>query len=360
MVHLAVLLGSLMLAATAAAEEHSQSPLCRPLEQRVGKCQTIGVSASAAGGALNLLRKDYLVVPIEQTAADVFPSHLVIGPAELNDSQVIALLKRSYGVGKTVAIVGATADQAGRFHRLLRPGEGASCRPAKGQARIALYGLQRSRYRVPPQNASYCLLNLDPRAAADRQWLRERFGPTPPEPAVGDVAPSAKLVAQQSSAAQFFLTDLATATHCSIKGQTNPPNGTQTITGAIESDLYVYAARDFTDGGCKSCKDLGADYYLVLDDLTYSTSVSSVNQFFVLAPGLAEAPLNNFYPITSSFVGLPLSEPPTTTSYESGYSETYSETMSGSIGIAAPPMPLWVARRPRATRRTTACPQRRF
>jgi hypothetical protein len=75
-----VLLSSSMLAATAAAQTQSQSHRCKSLEQSLAECQTIGVSTSAAGGALNLLRKDYPIVPIEKTAVGVFPSHLVIGP----------------------------------------------------------------------------------------------------------------------------------------------------------------------------------------------------------------------------------------------------------------------------------------
>ena len=147
------------LAATEPPEMHSQSPQCRELQERVNECQSgtglsretrdscdrieagfvalcgplgiIGASASAAGGALDLLRQDYRVVPIEQTAAGVFPSPLVIGPADLDDPHVNALLKRSYRFGKTVAIAGATKQQARRFHSLLRPGEGASCQPAR-------------------------------------------------------------------------------------------------------------------------------------------------------------------------------------------------------------------------------------
>jgi hypothetical protein len=266
-------------------------------------------------------------VPIGQTAAGAFPSHLAIGPADLNDSNLIALLKQAYRVGKTVAIVGATEDQASRFHRLLRPGAGANCQPAKGQARIPLYGLQRSRYRFPPQNSSYCLLNLDPQApAADRRWLRERFGSTPPQPAAGNVA--------STDDSTQFLTDLATATHCSIKSNTTP-NG-QTVTGAAGADLYVYTMRDFTDTGCGGCTHQGADYYLVQDNLTYTKSVSYVNQFLVLAPGLGEAPApNEFFPITSNFVSLEFTDPATATSYESSYSNSLSETADGSVGLDA-------------------------
>jgi hypothetical protein len=86
------LLSSSMLAATAAAQ--TQSPRCKSLGQSLPECQAIGVSAAAAGGALNLLSKDYPIVPIEQTAASVLPSHLVIGAADLDNAQIIALLRR--------------------------------------------------------------------------------------------------------------------------------------------------------------------------------------------------------------------------------------------------------------------------
>src|SRR5207248_9063449 len=180
---------------------------------------------------------------------------------DLDDPHVIALLKRSYRVGKTVAIAGATEHQARRFHSLLRPGEGANCQPAKGQTKIALYGLQRSRYRVPPQHSSYCLVNLDPQApAADRRWLRGRLAPTPPQRAVGKVTSTENPAVGQATTTDNpteFLTDLATATHCSNKRGTSVQNssGNFTTTGTIGQDLYVYTMRDFTDTGCGSCKD---------------------------------------------------------------------------------------------------------
>jgi hypothetical protein len=347
----AVLLSSLMLAAAAAAKTPSQSPLCQPLEQRVERCQsgtrlssetrascdrieegfralcgplgTIGASDSAAGGALDLLRQDYLVVPIEKTAAGVFPSHLVIGPRDLADPDVIALLRRAYRVGKTVAIVGASEDQARRFHRLLRPGEQANCQPAKGQAEIELYGLQRSRYRTPPQNSSYCLVNLDPQAeAADRRWLRERFGPTPPQPAAGEASTT------DDENPTEFLTNLATATHCSFKGD---------ATGLpAEVDLYTYAMRDFTDTGCSSCKDPGADYYLVQDNTTF-TFADTDNDLspYGIATGWSphgEPPFATSGPLTAGLLGLEFADPATTTTYESSYTNSSSTTVSESVG----------------------------
>ena len=268
----AVLLSSSMLTAAAAAATQSQSPVCQQLAQRVEQCQRrparlsnemgascdrieegfrvacgpleiIGVSASV-GGALDLLRQDYRVVPIKKTAASVFPSHLVIGPADLANPYVIALLRQAYRVGKTVAIAGATQDEARRFHRLLRPGQEPNCGPSNGQTKIELYGLQRSRDRAPPQNSSYCLVNLNKRAeAADRRWLRSDFGPTPPQPAAGKVTGPA-------DSTPVLLTGLATSTHCSYKGGAG-------AAGTVESDLYVYGMRNFTDTGCSSCKDQG-------------------------------------------------------------------------------------------------------
>jgi hypothetical protein len=328
-----VLLSSSMLAATAAAQTDSPSPRCSPAGQRHGMCETIGVSASAAGGALNLLSKDYLIVPIEQTAASAFPSHLLIGAADLDDSQIIALLKRSYRVGKTVAIVGATGDQAGRFHRLLRPGEQANCQLPTGQTRGSLYGLQRSRYRFPSQNSSYCLVNLDPHhPAADQGWLRERFGLTPPQPAAGTGAASGELTAKASGTdnPNDFLTDLASATHCSSKGSTEPNNGT------MEADLYVYAMRNFTDTGCSSCQHVGADYYLVQDNLTYSKNSSNVTIFEMQeVPPVNVASSTASGNLTAGSYNLEFTDPATTTTVESQYSNSSSVTVSASVGFDA-------------------------
>lgn len=337
-----VLLGSSMLAATAAAQTQSQSPRCKSLEQDLPECQTIGVSAAAVGGALNLLSKDYPIVPIEQTAADVFPSHLVIGGADLDTPQIIALLKRSYRLGKTVAIVGATQDQADRFHRLLRPGEASNCQLPKGQAISSLYGLQRSRYRFPPQNSTYCLVNLDLRdVGADRRWLRERFGLTPPQPAAGKLTSTGKFTttpkvtsianAASSDDPNQFLTGLAGATHCSSRNSSSY--------GAIQADYYVYSMRDFTDTGCSSCKDVGADYYLVQDNLSFQKTSSSIyllgsaEQGFLLfdtTPGLPNEGI-----FTSTAINLEFADPVTTTAYESSYTNSSSVTATGSVGFSA-------------------------
>src|ERR1700722_6282628 len=242
-----VMLGSWMLAATAAAQtelqSQSQQSRCKSSDQSAGACETIGVSASIAGGALNLLREDFSIVPIEQTAASVFPSHLLIGGADLDNPQIIAWLRRSYRVGKTVAIVGATQGQMNRFHSLLQWGQNANCLLPHGRTTISLYGLQRSLNRFPRQSSSYCLINLDlQHPASDRKWLRERFGLTPPQPPAGKLAStgkvtvSSKLTSTPNAATDStnpFLTDLADATDCG--GRITTGNGT------IQSDAYIYS-----------------------------------------------------------------------------------------------------------------------
>jgi hypothetical protein len=348
----AVLLGSWILAATAAAQEHSQSPLCGALEEQVDQCQsdsrsgndarascdrveasyialcgrlgTIGVSASAGGGALNLLRHDYKIVPIEQTAAAVFPSHLVIGPADLDDPHVAELLKRSYRVGKTVAIVGANKDQADRFHRLLRPGQVANCQPATGQATIPLYGLQRSRFRTPSQNSSYCLIDrLDPHS--DRRWLRERFGPTPPQPAAGRLT-AGKLSTTDSPT--DVLTNLAAGWNCSWKVS-------QGLAGTAETNLNTFSMRDFTDAGCSSCKHPGADYYLVQDNVSYGGGESGLTYVIQTANTAAVREAVSGLPLTVGLLGLEFADPATATSYESSYTNGQSVTAEGSVGISS-------------------------
>ena len=334
-----VLLGSSILAATAAAQTDSPSSQCKSLGQRLGECQTIGVSAAAAfaaGGVLNLLHKDYVIVPIEQTAGSVLPSHLVIGAADLDNPQIIALLKLSYHVGKTVAIVGATPDQADRFHRLLRPGEASNCRTPTGQPVSTLYGLQRSRYRFPPQNSTYCLVNLDlQRPVEDRLWLRERFGATPPQQAAGTVTFTGKFTltpkAVSSDDQPQTLTSLASATHCSSKASNSY--------GAIESDYYVYSMRDFTDTGCSSCKDVGADYYLVQDNLSVQKTQNSIyligygEQDFLQNDTTPGAPNGGFF--ISNAINLQFADPATTTTYVSSYTNSSSATASGSVGFSA-------------------------
>jgi hypothetical protein len=289
--------------------EQGSRALCGPLE-------TIVASASADSAALDLLREDYEVVPIEDAETSVFPSHVVIGPFDLDDPDVIAALREAHRADKTVAIANATKDEARSFHRLLRAGQEANCAPLERASEIEIYGLQQSEARTPPQNSSFCLLSLDDRAAVrDRRWLRDRFASAPPQPPEGEVALT------DSTA---FLSDLADATHCSFKFTDN-------TLGSVEWDLYTYAMRNFTDTGCGSCADPGADYYLVQDAVTFTPAETSVT-YNVSIRRPSEASSGS---ALTEVVGLEFSDPQTVTSFKSSYSNSSSVTISGSVGLSA-------------------------
>lgn len=384
----ATLLTSAMIAGTAAAERFSESGQCKVLEIRLERCDSgarlsretrascdrieegfralcgpleiIFASTSAESAALDLLDQDYEVVPIEDANGDAFPNHVVIGPSDLDDPEAIALLREAHRVGKTVAIANATQDEARSFHRLVRAGQDVNCAPPNGQREIELYGLQQSVTRTPPQISSFCLLSLDDGgAAADRRWLRERFGPTPPQPAAGEVGledSSASLSGLATDSTAFlselverwlggrparaqttsdqFLSDLSTATHCSYK---YVPTADET--GEFEMDLYIYSMRVFTDSSCASCETPGADYYLVQANVTFVSYFGNPGMpgaadhmaFVLKASGLSEVSTGDA--LDTEFVGLEFEDPQTTTTFESSYTNSSSTTVSGSVGV---------------------------
>lgn len=190
-----------------------------------------------------------------------------------------------------------------------------SCAPLEGQTEIELYGLQQSVTRTPGQSSSFCLLSLNDQAAADRRWLRDRFGPTPPQPPEGQGGPAAPPTE--------FLTDLADATHCSFKFSSSG-------LGSVEWDLYTWAMRDFTDTGCGSCPDPGADYYLVEDTATFTPAVSGASfDLDIRRPNEASTsmPLSNV-------VGLEFSNPATEASFVSTYTNSSTVTVNASVGLS--------------------------
>jgi hypothetical protein len=339
----AALLSFPLLAGSAVGSSNGLPGVCHLLKQRVDQCESgtrlspetrascdrlehgaravcgvlepISASASAESAALDLLREDYAVVPIENAIGSVFPSHVVIGPADLNNPDAIAVLREAYQVGKTVAIADGSADDIRRFHRLLRAGQEPNCTPLEGSSTVELYGLQRSVTRTPPEDSSYCLLSLNGRdPAADRRWLRDRFGPTPPQPLNSQAAP-----ADDSTE---FLTDLADNTHCSFKYS---PSGL----GSVEFDLYTYAMRDFTDTGCGSCADPGADYYLVEANAAFTPTVAGAS-FDVDIRKPIEATTSQ--PL-SDVVGLEFSDPATETSFVQEYTNSSTTTVNASVGL---------------------------
>ena len=102
--------------------------------------------------------------------------------------------------------------------------------------------------------------------------------------------------------------------------------------GTVEVDLYTYAMRDFTDTGCSSCQNPGADYYLVQDNVTYSMSELGVT-FLIESEAPVEA--SSALPLTPGLLGLEFADPPTATTFESSYSNSSSVTVSGSVGFDA-------------------------
>jgi len=339
-------IGVFLMTGAAGAEMSSLANRCTGLDQGKAHCQRKGpscdrhgsearnlceagniiqVSDSVKNTVLDLLRHDYLLLPIGENPSEYFPTHVVIAPQDLDEPGTIALLREAHQVGKTVAIVGATKDEARTFHRLLRPGQEANCAPQPGQTQIPLYGLQQSVTRIPGQNASYCLGNVDkhggnnkaamPRGAreADRRWLKDRFAATPPQPRTGDVS--------ETSDANTFLTSLATATHCSFKF---PNNGA----GSAEVDYFVYGMRNFSDTGCGSCSSVGADYYLVQEDITFEPT--SGNWFSTVSANLSD-PSGEL--IDTNISGLLFTDPQTVTTVETSYTNDSSTTVSGSVGV---------------------------
>jgi hypothetical protein len=335
------LMSSSMLARAAAGNSDPSPGVCRFLAHRVDQCEsgarlsletraacdrfeqgfrdlcgaleTIVATESADSATLDLLRQDYEVIPIEGV---VFPNHVVIGPSDLDDPGAIALLRKAYRAGRTVAITDATAGDARRFHRLIRAGQEADCAPAAASRMVALYGLQQS--LSPPQNASYCLRNLDDRGpAADRRWLRERFASQLPS----RVSPVPLL-----SGSTQALVNLAASTSCYFKQTTG--------VGNISWTVDVWAMRNFSDTGfCTATDCIGADYYLVNFNPMLTPSVSNVNLYGVAAYKLSEVVTSTSEFLDTAYIILTDADPGSVSTYTSTYTNSSSTTLSGSVSI---------------------------
>jgi hypothetical protein len=179
-----------------------------------------------------------------------------------------------------------------------------------GRARAADRRSLRGGARLPNYRPHH---GRDP--AADRRWLRERFTQAPPQPQQGQGGPGDEPTE--------FLTSLASATHCDFKY--SPPG-----LGSVEVDLNTWAMRNFTDTGCGSCTDPGADYYLVEDSVTFTPIVSGAS-FVVDIRKPIEAttsePLGNV-------VGLEFSDPATDTSFVKSYTNSSTTTVNASVGLS--------------------------
>ncbi len=275
--------------------EHAWRALCGPLEQ-------IYASASAEGAAIDLLRQDYEIVPIDEAVPGVSPFHVVVGPGDLDNPITMLLVRVAYDVGKTVAIAHATQDELDRFQRIVTTHLNANCAP-EGRPTAALYGVHQSTNRAPSQSSSFCLASTrDRHEALDRRWLREQFAATPPQPPAGAVAAAEN---------QTFLKQLAEGFDCSFVLNSS--------LGRAQADAYVYSMRAFS---------AAADYYLVQNAAVFTpTRDNATFRASVRTPSQASNGQ-----LLGEDMRILATGPSTETQAVSSYTNGKSTTVSGSVG----------------------------
>ena len=123
-------------------------------------------NSSASGPVLELLSRDYEVADIEALPLSPTATPIVIGPGGLADPDIMAQVVAAYEAGLTVAITGATQNEADRFGAFVDGERLASCLPAKRKKVIALYALQHELTQQPPVQSRYCLPEFQPRRGA--------------------------------------------------------------------------------------------------------------------------------------------------------------------------------------------------
>lgn len=276
---------------------------------------TIDVDSSASAQLLTLLSKHHSIVPI---VGPTSPAHLVpvlIGPDALDNQNTMVYLIQVYRAGWTVGIVDATQEQANRFEQLVEGEQVASCEPdtATDEFRIALYALQLSTSELPGQRARYCLPDLpDNHGKAERteeKWLNARFGATPPQS-------SAELIRNDSK----NLDELSQKIHCDWLYNFNNE-------GEIQQDTYITSLRSF---------DSLRDYYYVQDDGQFLPLYSHDkfnDQAMVFRTNFTPPSLTGE---STNDLGTRVTktEPDTTVSYVSSYTNSESTTISGSAGFS--------------------------
>jgi hypothetical protein len=330
------LVGTSMLAGAAYGSDITHSGFCQSLEHRVerlcsrhqdscdrieaaleaacGQVGTIYATPAAQSMALDLLREDYDVVPLDEDfPARFLAAPVVVAGADLDDAGVTTLLSFARDKGQTVAIVDATQEEADRFARYFGARDGANCAPSGGLSTIDLYGLQESIFRRPPLSSSYCLVGLDglDRAGerAVRRWLRARFARSAPEPTPPQAPPA---VADSDD----NIVDLATAVHCSFLDK-NDPAGLGRI---VTQDVYVTGARSFVNS---------EDVYYVQNELQYTQGTSNDPNYGYEVTRFGATGVVDF------MQGLSQSQPATVTAFENSFTNTTTETISGSVGFNA-------------------------
>lgn len=283
--------------------EHAWRALCGPIE-------SILASASADGVAMDLLRQDYEIVPIDEAVPDIVPHHVVIAPRDLDDPVTMLLVRAAYRVGKSVAIVGADQNALDRFQEIVVRRRGANCTP-EGRSRVALYGVQKAVVTDPDQSSSFCMQSTDVRfAAANRRWLRERFAAMPPQPP-GEIT---------DAATDDTLEQLAAGSHCNFVLDSS--------LGRTGWNMTIYAMRAFADNGCQTCQDPGADYYLVQNAATF-TPTRNNGSFKASVRTPSEAASGQ---LLGTDMGIQATGPQTVTNFVSEYTNDQNRTAAPSVG----------------------------
>jgi hypothetical protein len=268
---------------------------------------TIYVGASAQGSVFHLLRQDFNIVSLRDgMPSPFFFGPVVVGAADLADPSVAKLLLEVYAAGRTVALAGATLDEADRFSRFVGVGDTASCYTHNDGSRIALYGLQKSVARRPAVYSSYCL-NLGKGGRRGdrsvRNWLLARFALSPPEPPRGAVQDDSS-VDLQALSSQIF---------CHFEDTDDP----DLLGRQMQLDSYINSIRSF---------DNDQDLYLVNNVLGFQlgSSVKSTYEFGIQRFGASG--VQNIAASTD-FVD------PGPMSVTMSYTNSDSTTVSGSVGF---------------------------
>jgi hypothetical protein len=310
------LLAFLELATNALAGD--RHPDNRHLDNRY--LDPIYATSAAQGDILDLLRQDREVITFDSKLSPPYSlGPVVMTAADLDNPAVTRLLKDAYGAGKTIAILGATQDEADRFQHFFGLATTANCEPPNGAQTIAVYGLQASIARRPPLISSYCLAGTadlhqrgrDGRQArrAVRRWLETTFAAPAPEP------PAATATDDSDN-----IVDMATAYHCNFITTADPdgPESGRTM----QIDTYITGARSF---------DNFQDIYYVENDLQYYQGESDNPNYAYAVLGVGATGVN----FNGGDVSESKSQPASQSAYISSVTNTTTTTLSGSIGFNA-------------------------
>jgi hypothetical protein len=269
---------------------------------------------------LDLLSHDYSIVDADKLTPPFELRPALIGPDALANQDVTEYLVRAYRAGLTVAIVYATQQEADLFDQLVEGEQAASCLPARGASRIALYAVQRTTREQPEEVTRYCLptvFRAGPRSdesdeqgaqsgETEEQWVTAAFGPQAPPPPLQAV--------DDAGGSSVNLDSLSRKTHCS--------EFFANANGQVQDDYIVTSGRSFGSQ---------RDYYYVQD---FPKAMSFRTLRFLQAS--SGTPFLQPYGSREVFLSgtrLLFTHPSTTTQYVSQYTNDRSTTVSGTVGF---------------------------